>query len=157
MGLLGDDGKAEHATDPPLPEAPPWTDRELLAGEKETLGFYLTGHPLAAHSALLQAVATHSTATLDALTGETGVVLGGLITAPKKRKSKNGDWWATFQLEDLQGAVEVLMFPRAYAPCAELVQADRTLAERHYDVHKERPFFPSLVQFLTSGPTIARG
>lgn len=37
----------------------------------------------------------------------------------------------------------------------KLLQADRGLAERHYDVHKERPFFPSLVQFLTSGPTLA--
>jgi nucleoside-diphosphate kinase len=37
----------------------------------------------------------------------------------------------------------------------KLVQADRSLAERHYDVHKERPFFGSLVQFLTSGPTVA--
>lgn len=37
----------------------------------------------------------------------------------------------------------------------KLVQADKALAERHYDVHKERPFFPSLVQFLTSGPTVA--
>src|SRR5262249_48601532 len=37
----------------------------------------------------------------------------------------------------------------------KLLQADRALAEKHYDVHKERPFFPSLVQFLTSGPTIA--
>lgn len=37
----------------------------------------------------------------------------------------------------------------------KLVQADRSLAERHYDVHKERPFFGSLVQFLTSGATVA--
>lgn len=37
----------------------------------------------------------------------------------------------------------------------KLVQADKALAERHYDVHKERPFFPALVQFLTSGPTVA--
>jgi nucleoside-diphosphate kinase len=37
----------------------------------------------------------------------------------------------------------------------KLVQADRALAERHYDVHRARPFFGSLVQFLTSGPTVA--
>jgi nucleoside-diphosphate kinase len=37
----------------------------------------------------------------------------------------------------------------------KLVQADRALAEKHYDVHKARPFFGSLVQFLTSGPTVA--
>jgi nucleoside-diphosphate kinase len=37
----------------------------------------------------------------------------------------------------------------------KLVQAGRQLAEQHYAVHKERPFYPSLVQFLTSGPTAA--
>src|SRR5262249_53148180 len=37
----------------------------------------------------------------------------------------------------------------------KLVQADRALAEKHYEVHKERSFYPSLVQFLTSGPTVA--
>ena len=37
----------------------------------------------------------------------------------------------------------------------KLVQADRPLAEKHYAVHKERPFFESLLQFLTSGPTVA--
>jgi nucleoside-diphosphate kinase len=37
----------------------------------------------------------------------------------------------------------------------KLIQADRALAERHYAVHRERPFFPSLVQFLTGGPTVA--
>lgn len=37
----------------------------------------------------------------------------------------------------------------------KLVQADRTLAEKHYEVHKERPFYGSLVDFLTSAPTVA--
>jgi nucleoside-diphosphate kinase len=37
----------------------------------------------------------------------------------------------------------------------KLLQAPRALAEKHYEVHKERPFYPSLVQFLTSGPTVA--
>ena len=37
----------------------------------------------------------------------------------------------------------------------KLVQASRQLAEKHYEVHKERPFYPSLLAFLTSGPTVA--
>jgi nucleoside-diphosphate kinase len=37
----------------------------------------------------------------------------------------------------------------------KLVQASRPLAEKHYEVHKERPFYPSLLAFLTSGPTVA--
>ena len=38
---------------------------------------------------------------------------------------------------------------------ARLVQVDRELAERHYEEHKEKPFFPELVEFITSGPTLA--
>jgi nucleoside-diphosphate kinase len=38
---------------------------------------------------------------------------------------------------------------------AKLVRVDRDLAERHYDVHREKPFFPELVEFITSGPTLA--
>ena len=38
---------------------------------------------------------------------------------------------------------------------ARLVRVERELAERHYDVHREKPFFPELVQFITSGVTLA--
>ena len=38
---------------------------------------------------------------------------------------------------------------------ARLVRTDRTLAEQHYDVHREKPFFGELVEFITSGPTLA--
>jgi nucleoside-diphosphate kinase len=38
---------------------------------------------------------------------------------------------------------------------ARLVRVDRALAERHYEEHKEKPFFPELVEFITSGPTLA--
>jgi nucleoside-diphosphate kinase len=38
---------------------------------------------------------------------------------------------------------------------ARLVRVDRELAERHYEEHKEKPFFPELVEFITSGPTLA--
>ena len=37
----------------------------------------------------------------------------------------------------------------------KLVYASKELAEKHYDAHRERPFFPSLIQFLTGGPTVA--
>jgi nucleoside-diphosphate kinase len=37
----------------------------------------------------------------------------------------------------------------------KLLQVSRELAEQHYDVHKERPFFPGLVEFITSGPVVA--
>ena len=37
----------------------------------------------------------------------------------------------------------------------KMLQMDRALAERHYDIHKDKPFFSSLVEFITSGPIVA--
>jgi nucleoside-diphosphate kinase len=54
-----------------------------------------------------------------------------------------GDLIATFERKGLR------------LTALKLVQADKSLAEKHYEVHKERPFYGSLISFLTSGPTVA--
>jgi DNA polymerase-3 subunit alpha len=115
----GDDG--------PLPEADPWSERELLAGERETLGFYLTGHPLAASAQTLGSLTTHTTTSLGGLQGTVEAVLGGLVTAVRKRKNKRGETWASFTLEDLEGTVEVLVFSRIFADHQALLVDDRAV------------------------------
>ena len=127
----GDGARAGGANvDDPLPEAPPWTDSELLAGEKETLGFYLTGHPLAQQAAALKALTTHTTSALADLEGPTDVVLGGMVTALRKQKSRKGELMASFQLEDLDGTAEVLVFPRVYAAHQRHLVADSAILVR---------------------------
>ncbi len=98
----------------PLPEVASWTERETLAGEKETLGFYLTGHPLVPFVDELAEFCTHTTARLQECQGNDEVTVGGLITGLKRRKTRKGDWMATFHLEDLEGTVEVIVFPELY-------------------------------------------
>src|SRR5436309_2356564 len=78
------------------------------------LGFYLTGHPLNEHQDLLREFASHTTAMLQEIEGKTDVVLGGLVVGLRKRKTKKGEAWASFLLEDLEGTCEVLVFPRVY-------------------------------------------
>ncbi len=99
----------------PEPDAslPPWSDRERLGYEKETLGFYLTGHPLAAHRETLRRSATHTAAQLR--TGVEGTVMvGGLVTRMRRNKIKSGPnagrLMGRFVLEDLEGAVPVAVF-----------------------------------------------
>ncbi|MBI4161225.1 MAG: DNA polymerase III subunit alpha, partial [Acidobacteria bacterium] len=102
----------------PPPAAPgggePWDARERLASEKEALGFYLTGHPLEDCRGTLEQLATHTTASLAGAGSAARIALGGMIHGLRKRKTKRGDLMATFQLEDLEGTVEVMLFPRVY-------------------------------------------
>jgi len=92
-----------------------WTEAEMLSYEKQTLGFYVTSHPLSQHSDLLERYATACTADLTAYEDGAEVVLGGLITNLRIRTTKGGRnagaKMAVVSLEDLAGQVEALVFP----------------------------------------------
>jgi DNA polymerase-3 subunit alpha len=113
--------------DAALPDLPDWDDRTRLAYEKATLGFYVTGHPLSSYRDLLDDFATHTTAALRDLESGSEVAVGGIVSGLRRRKSKKGEWWASFQIEDLDGRIDVLVFPKAYAGCQELLDDDRPL------------------------------
>src|SRR5436309_747468 len=122
-----------------LPEVPAWTQRELLSYEKETLGFYLTGHPLNDSQDLLKDFATHTTARLQEIEVASEVTLGGLVTALRRRKNKKNEPWASFLLEDLEGSCEVLAFPRLYQECQEVLREDLAVLVRgRADIEEDR-------------------
>jgi DNA polymerase-3 subunit alpha len=102
-------------TIPALPDLPDWDEATRLAHEKATLGFYVSGHPLEAFRDLLDDFATHTTSKLREGVPGTEVAVAGLVGELRRRKSKkSGKWWAALQLEDMDGQVEVLVFPKAY-------------------------------------------
>ncbi len=115
---------------PPLPEAPEWGEGERLAGEKEVLGFYMTGHPLEKYSASLRRKTQHTTASLEEVGPDTEILLGGIITQLRVRKSKRGDMYATGRMEDLRGNVEVLFFPKTWEKVQGRVHTDARLLIR---------------------------
>ena len=99
----------------------------------------MTGHPLESHRALVQDFATHSTARLRDAGANAEVAVAGIITDLKRRRSKKGDWWASFQLEDLEGLVEVMIFPKAYEPFQHVLENDRAvLVTGRVDLEEER-------------------
>ena len=120
-------GPAGTETAPRLPELPDWDEKTRLSHEKATLGFYVTGHPLESHRELLATFATHATADLREVPSGSEVAVGGVIAGLRRRKSKRGEWWASMQIEDLQGQIEVLVFPKAYQACHELLADDRAV------------------------------
>jgi DNA polymerase III subunit alpha len=120
-------GSAGTASEARLPDLPDWDERTRLANEKATLGFYVSGHPLESLRGLLDDFATHTTAgTREAVSG-TEVAIGGVVTDFKKRKSKKGAWWGSFQLEDLEGQIEVLAFPKTFDQYQTFLQNDRAV------------------------------
>lgn len=94
-----------------------WEDKHKLALEREMLGLYVSGHPLngVAHL-LVNQVDTQIPAILDGdIANDAQVVVGGILASVNRRVNKNGLPWASAQLEDLTGGIEVLFFPQTYS------------------------------------------
>ncbi|ANW64666.1 DNA polymerase III subunit alpha [Mycobacterium sp. djl-10] len=94
-----------------------WEDKHKLALEREMLGLYVSGHPLNGIAHLLAAqVDTQIPAILEgAIPNDTQVRIGGILASVNRRVNKNGLPWASAQIEDLAGGVEVLFFPQTYS------------------------------------------
>jgi len=99
--------------DSPMPDSmqilPEWPQHELLAFEKELLGFYVTGHPLTPYAPLLEKYCLHRTSALAQLPQRSMTRIGGLIASVQNGVSKKTNQpYAMVTLEDLEGSVQVL-------------------------------------------------
>jgi DNA polymerase-3 subunit alpha len=83
---------------------------ERLAFEKESLGFYLSGHPLDRYSDEVSTFTTATSTSLAALPVGCEVILSGVITKRKRRQTKNGDLLLILTLEDLEGVYDATLF-----------------------------------------------
>jgi DNA polymerase-3 subunit alpha len=118
---------------PPLPDA-----RETLnAMEKETLGLFLSSHPLKELRPALRARVDCSLAELDGKGDGESVTVGGMISECKRIRTKKGDPMMFATLDDLEGAVELLVFNSAYAANADKVDVDAVVIVRGRVDHKE--------------------
>jgi DNA polymerase-3 subunit alpha len=107
------------------PNIPEWPENQLLANEKEMLGFYITKHPLARFEKVLKTFSTCSVSELGKLRDGAEVLLGGIITKVKLTVTrKTNEKMAILSLEDLSGVVEALVFPAAFVKSANLVKQD---------------------------------
>jgi len=118
---------APAAAEGALPDLPDWDERTRLDYEKATLGFYVSGHPLESLRGLLDDFASHGTADLRTLASGAETSVGGMVTDFRKRKSKKGAWWGSFQLEDLAGQVEVLAFPKTFEQAQAILENGRAV------------------------------
>ncbi|WP_111509950.1 DNA polymerase III subunit alpha [Mycobacterium kyogaense] len=112
----GGDSETESVFTIKVPEEE-WEDKHKLALEREMLGLYVSGHPLNGIAHLLAAqVDTQIPAILEGdIANDTQVRVGGILASVNRRVNKNGLPWASAQIEDLSGGIEVLFFPQTYS------------------------------------------
>jgi len=156
FSLLGDgsSGQPDGGFDSsrvPIPDVE-FHKSERLAFEKEMLGQYVSDHPLLGLEAALRRVADRSVReVLDAVAtagfvpdggavGLGAVTTGGVVTGLSTRYTKRGDRMATFTLEDLDAAVEVMVFPKTMTEYGGLLQEDAVVVVRgRLDTREEQP------------------
>jgi DNA polymerase-3 subunit alpha len=113
-----------------MDQAAPWPEGLQLKHEKETLGFYITGHPLRKYTA---EVKTYGNATIGALSEKASgfeVAVGGIVSSLRVMRTKKGDAMGVVLLEDWEGMVEVLVFPDAYSRVHRLLETDAPIFVR---------------------------
>ncbi|RYJ05444.1 MAG: DNA polymerase III subunit alpha, partial [Actinomycetales bacterium] len=110
-----------------VPELPEWEKTQLLAFERDMLGLYVSDHPLLGLEHVLKASSDCTVGQLltdtERADGST-VRICGLITAVSRRMSKKGDTWALVTIEDLEGSVDVMVFPAAFQLASSVLLPD---------------------------------
>ena len=110
------------------PEIEAWTDKELLAAEKASIGFYITGHPLDRYKDEVKQYASHNTRTLRALRPRDNVALAGVVGSIREKTLKSGNGRMAFiEFEDREGSVEIVCFSSAFAENEEALKSDEPL------------------------------
>jgi len=98
-----------------LPDCPPWHENELLAAEKDLLGIYMSGHPLTQYEPLLRRYRLATVAELSSLENGAITRVGGLVARVDKKFTRaRKEPMAVIQIEDVEGAMEAVVFPAPY-------------------------------------------
>ncbi|HEX9443654.1 MAG TPA: OB-fold nucleic acid binding domain-containing protein, partial [Candidatus Binatia bacterium] len=123
-----------------------WSPQQKLIHEKESLGFYITGHPLDKYESRLSRLTSGPISDLRERPVSGEVKAGGVTTAMRLRNTKKGDRYASFQLEDKTGFIEVIVWPDTYKRVMDVLSSDDPiLVSGKMDVGEER------VQIIANG------
>jgi DNA polymerase-3 subunit alpha len=108
----------------PLPEATAWTHSALLTVEKNTIGFYITGHPLENYAETLKELNAPKATDLSALETGARAIFGGVVTDFQARTTKKGTRFGLMRLEDETGGVKCVLWPEVFSKYEKLLQND---------------------------------
>jgi len=121
-GAPDDDSSTESKpADPPLPRIIPWTDQEALTNEKETLGFYISGHPLDQWTGHIKTFSSTTIKKMNTMSDRAPAIIAGVITGCRSIFTKTGKKMAMLSVEDLESHIDGVIFSDAYAEYGELL------------------------------------
>jgi DNA polymerase-3 subunit alpha len=114
----------------PIEITPEWEADQRLAFEKEVLGFYISGHPLARYRDVVEPLGVTTTADLAAKGHGARVVLFGHANGLKETSTKGGNRMAFFTLEDMEGTVDITVFPEPFKTAAACLRSGEAVLVR---------------------------
>ncbi|HZJ04882.1 MAG TPA: DNA polymerase III subunit alpha [Nocardioidaceae bacterium] len=134
FGGLDEDGTgAGYGIAVAIPEIGDWDKQTLLGHERDMLGLYVSDHPLLG---LEHVLSSGTDCTIGQLLVDeeradgSSVTICGLITSVQRKVTKRGDAWAMVTLEDLEGGIDVLLFPNVYQTSSTLLNEDAIVTVR---------------------------
>jgi len=128
-GLFGElfGGGEEKHTEGELPFVPDWDAPQKLTGEKELLGFYVTGHPLDQYRDKINDLGSHNTSNLVGLERGVEIKVCGLLTGIQRKRNQKQELWAALQLEDLHGTVDCMVFASKFTDLSKYLEEDKAV------------------------------
>jgi DNA polymerase-3 subunit alpha len=160
FGGLGDDGDSGFGISVAVPDIDEWDKQTLLGHERDMLGLYVSDHPLLGLEHVLSAGTDCTIGQLmldeERPHGST-LTVSGLVTSVQRKITKRGDSWALVTLEDLDGAIDVLMFPSTWQLASPYVVEDAIIRVKgQLSRDKDQPELRGqevTVPDLSEGPT----
>jgi DNA polymerase-3 subunit alpha len=133
--LFDDETDAGSVTDRVPPDGVEWDRRALLAMEREVLGIYVSDHPLRPYEHALKQERDYAISDIEEMSTQGGAEVplvpegtmlswAGMVTSVQKKVTKNGDQMAVFTLEDMEGSIACVCFPKVYASQGRLLFSD---------------------------------
>jgi DNA polymerase-3 subunit alpha len=118
------DMNQNHAGEYEIPDLAEWDHRELLAYEKDTLGFYITGHPLLRFAEKLSSVANSDSSTINEKKDRENIAFGGVVSAIREVNTRKKEVMSYVTIEDLKGSITAIFFPDIYRKAFGLLHSD---------------------------------
>jgi DNA polymerase-3 subunit alpha len=137
MRLFDVGESVEPSNHPALLQIAEWDKNEFLAFEKETLGFYITDHPLTSYQNLLDKFTNANTVSVNEFKDGSVVRIGGIIRNIKTIRTKKGDLMAFVAIEDMDGSTEITVFSKIYDSVSSVLTTDNPVLVQGQIQHDE--------------------
>jgi DNA polymerase-3 subunit alpha len=121
------DNPSSGSIDFALPDLPEWDHKELLTNEKESIGFYITGHPLSRFTDILGLIVNADSSSLSGKSDREAVAMAGIVSHIREVTTRRKETMAYVTLEDLKGSAVVIFFPEVYRGVYPLLHGEEPL------------------------------